>query len=133
MGRRRPWPSWNVSARSEARLVFSPDFADAFSFTPRTIMTIELSPTQIKALKLVKDGGLHLGEGNKWTHLNAEVTYARTDRFKERPQPIKTVTTAVITQLRDHGLIKSTGEGADADTAAHEITMAGKMWLLQNK
>ncbi|WP_137156374.1 hypothetical protein [Rhizobium sp. FKL33] len=96
-------------------------------------MTIELTPTQIKALKLVKEGGLHLGEGNKWTHLNAEVTYLKRDRFKERPQPIKTVTTTVITQLRDYGFIKPTAEGADADTAAHEITMAGKMWLLQNK
>ncbi|MDH6269172.1 hypothetical protein M2360_004598 [Rhizobium sp. SG_E_25_P2] len=96
-------------------------------------MTIELTPTQIKGLKLAKEGGLYPSEGNKWTHLNAEITYLKRDRFKERPQPIKTVTTATITQLREHGLIKTIDADAAVETTAHEITMAGKMWLLQNK
>ena len=94
---------------------------------------IELTPAQVKGLKLAKDGDLFPKEGNKWTHLNAEVTYLKRDRFKERPQAIKSLTTATLRQLRDHGLLRSLGSAEQSDEAAHEITMAGKMWLLRNK
>lgn len=94
---------------------------------------IELTPMQVRALKLAKDGDLFLQEGNKWTHLNAEVTYLKRDRFKERPQKIKSLTTATLRQLRDFGLVKSLGPDEQSEESAHTITMAGKMWLLTNK
>lgn len=50
---------------------------------------ITLTPTQIRGLKLAKDGKLFPLPPKKWTHLNAVVTYAKTDRFKERPQKVK--------------------------------------------
>lgn len=94
---------------------------------------IELTPTQVRGLKLVKDGDLFPQKGNKWTHLNAEVTYLKRDRFKERPQQIKTVTTVTLQQLRELGFVETLGGSAPVDEAAHTITMAGKIWLLTNK
>jgi hypothetical protein len=94
---------------------------------------IELTPTQVRGLKLAKDGDLFPQAGNKWTHLNAEVTYLKRDRFRERPQAIKTVTTATLQQLRGFGFVESTGSGSQLDDSAHAITMAGKIWLLTNK
>ncbi|MHA7970188.1 hypothetical protein [Rhizobium sp. CAU 1783] len=94
---------------------------------------LELTPVQIRGLKLAKDGDLFPAEGNSFTHLNAQVTYARTDRFKERPQKIKSVKTATVNELREHGLLQVLNSDSAADQSAHGITMAGKMWLLQNK
>jgi len=87
----------------------------------------------LRGLKLAKDGDLHPQDGNKWTHLDATVTYARSDRFKERPLKVKSVTTATLGQLRDYGFLRSLDSGAGAAEGPHEITMAGKMWLLKNK
>ncbi|THF50244.1 hypothetical protein [Allorhizobium terrae] len=94
---------------------------------------IELTPTQIRGLKLAKDGDLFPQAGKKWTHLNAEVTYSKTDRFKERPQKIKFLTTTTMNELTELGLIERNNVEDDADQDPRKITMAGKMWLLQNK
>jgi len=94
---------------------------------------VSLTPTQIRGLKLAKDGDLFAQDGNKWTHLNATVTYARTDRFKERPIKVKFLTTATLNELRDYGFLQSLDTDASPETSAQGITMAGKMWLLKNK
>lgn len=96
-------------------------------------LTVELTPNQVKGLKLVKDGDLHPQEGNRWTHLGATVTYAKSDRFKERPLKIKFVTTATLGQLRDFGLVQGLDPALGIAETPHGITMAGKMWLLKNK
>ncbi len=88
-----------------------------------------LTPTQIKGLKLAKDGDLFAQDDKRWTHQNATVTYARADRFKERPIKVKFVTTATVNELRDYGFLI----GVDTGEGAQTITMAGKMWLLKNK
>lgn len=94
---------------------------------------VSLTPTQIRGLKLAKDGDLFAQDGNKWTHLNATVTYARTDRFKERPIKVKFLTTTTLNELRDYGFLQSLDADANPETSAQGITMAGKMWLLKNK
>jgi|TARA_R110000751_G_scaffold46454_1_gene104521 hypothetical protein len=94
---------------------------------------IELTPTQIRGLKLAKDGDVYPQVGKKWTHLNAEITYARTDRFKERPQKIKFLTTTTLTELREHGLLKPVDPDSAPEESAHGITMAGKILLLKIK
>ena len=94
---------------------------------------IELTPTQIRGLKLAKDGDLVPQEGKKWTHLNAEVTYAKHDRFKERPQKIKFMTTTTLNELREHGLLETVEGDLPVETCPHRITRTGKVWLLQNK
>lgn len=94
---------------------------------------IELTPTQVRGLKLAKDGDLFPQEAKKWTHLNAEVTYARTDHFKERPQKIKFLTTTTLNELVGLGLLERNNVEENAEQDPHKITMAGKMWLLQNK
>lgn len=94
---------------------------------------IELTPTQVRGLKLAKDGDLFPQAAKKWTHLNAEVTYSKTDRFKERPQKIKFLTTTTVNELTELGLIERNNVEDDADQDSRKITMAGKMWLLQNK
>lgn len=94
---------------------------------------IELTPTQIRGLKLAKDGDVHPQGGKRWTHLNAQVTYARKDRFKERPQKIKFLTTATLNELRGHNLVKALDTDVPPDESAHGITMAGKMLLLKIK
>jgi hypothetical protein len=93
----------------------------------------ELTPSQIKGLKLAKDGDLHPQDGNRWTHLGATVTYAKSDRFKERPLKVKFATTATLSQLRDLGFMQSLDPDLGATETPHGITMAGKMWLLKNK
>lgn len=90
---------------------------------------IDLTPSQIQGLKLAKSGDLFPLDGKRWTHLNAEVTYAKHDRFKERPQKVKSLTSATIRALREHGLVQSLDPDAQIDESAHRITMAGKMWL----
>lgn len=94
---------------------------------------MELTPTQVRGLKLAKDGDVYPQEGKKWTHLNAQVTYARTDRFKERPQKIKFMTTTTLGELRQQGLIKPVDPDVEPDQSAHAITMAGKIQLLKIK
>ncbi|BCH52651.1 hypothetical protein GOZ78_17970 [Agrobacterium vitis] len=94
---------------------------------------IELTPTQIRGLKLAKDGDLYPQPLKKWTHLNAEVTYSRTDRFKERPQKIKFLTTTTVTELTDLGLLERCNTAEEAEQDSRRITMAGKMWLLKTK
>ena len=96
-------------------------------------LTVELTPTQVRGLKLAKDGELHPQEGKKWTHLNATETYARNDRFKERPLKVKFATTGTVTQLRDFGLLQALDTNGEADETPHAITMAGKIWLLKHK
>lgn len=94
---------------------------------------IELTPTQIRGLKLAKDGDVYPQDGKRWTHLNAQVTYARNDRFKERPQKIKFLSTATLNELREHGLVKALDTNVIPEESAHGITMAGKMLLLKIK
>ena len=94
---------------------------------------VTLTPTQIRGLKLAKDGDLFPQEAKRWTHLNATVTYAKTDRFKERPQKVKFLTTTTVEELRGYGLLQSLNPDVAPETAAHGITMAGKIWLLKNK
>lgn len=89
-----------------------------------------LTPTQVRGLKLAKEGNLFLHEPKKWAHLNATVTYARNDRFKERPQKIKFMTTTTAEELKDMGFLQPVETSADE---GYEITMAGKVWLLKNK
>lgn len=101
--------------------------------TAAQTLAVELTPTQIRGLKLAKDGDLFPQEAKKWTHLNAVVTYARNDRFKERPQKIKFLTTTTLNELREYGLLRILNEDVSVEESAHGITMAGKMWLLKNK
>ncbi|NLS07179.1 hypothetical protein HGP14_28185 [Rhizobium sp. P32RR-XVIII] len=95
--------------------------------------TAELTPTQIRGLKLAKDGDLYPQDAKRWTHLNATVTYARSDRFKERPIKVKFITAATLEQLREQGLVRGLNPDVSTADSAHAITMAGKMWLLKHK
>ena len=94
---------------------------------------IELTPTQIRGLKLAKDGDVYPQDGKRWTHLNAQVTYARHDRFKERPQKIKFLSTGTLNELRQHLLVKPLNTEVPPEESPHAITMAGKMLLLKIK
>jgi hypothetical protein len=94
---------------------------------------IELTPTQIRGLKLAKDGNLFPEPPKKWTHLNAVVTFAKSDRFKERPQKVKFLTNTTLDELKAHGLIERCNTDVDVEKDSHEITMAGKIWLMRNK
>ncbi|MBL0373678.1 hypothetical protein JJB09_16760 [Rhizobium sp. KVB221] len=94
---------------------------------------LTLTPTQIRGLKLAREGNLFPQPMKKWTHLNAEVTYAKTDRFRERPQKIKFVTTTTLEELGGYGLLARCNLADKADEDSHEITMAGKIWLMRNK
>ena len=96
-------------------------------------LELALTPTQIRGLKLAKDGDLHPQDGKRWTHLNATITFAKSDRFKERPIKIKFVTTATVDELREGGLIKAIDAEVGPETSPHQITMAGKLWLLKHK
>ncbi|MFN7026954.1 MAG: hypothetical protein ACK4QP_21030 [Pseudorhizobium sp.] len=98
-----------------------------------TQTTIELTPTQIRSLKLAKAGDVYPQDGKRWTHLDAQITYARTDRFKERPQKIKSLSAATLKDLREHGLVKPLNAAVPPEESAHGITMAGKMLLLRIK
>lgn len=95
--------------------------------------TSTLTPIQIRGLKLAMDGDLFPQDPKKWTHLNAVVTYAKTDRFKERPQKIKFMSTTTLVELRELGFLQPIDPDAAVEGAAHGITMAGKIWLLKNK
>lgn len=101
--------------------------------TDTAATSLDLTPTQIRGLKLAKDGDLFPQEANRWTHLNATVTYARTDRFKERPRKVKFLTTTTVDELREYGLLRSLDPEVGTEAPAHGITMAGKMWLLKHK
>lgn len=92
---------------------------------------IELTPSQIAALKLARDGDLYPQPANKWTHENATVTYAKTDRWKERPQKIKSVTAKTLGELKEPGFLERRHLDDDATKDVYGITMAGKMWLLK--
>jgi hypothetical protein len=94
---------------------------------------ITLTPTQIRGLKLAKDGALFPQPPKKWTHQNAVVTYAKTDRFQERPQKIKFLTNTTLEELKAFGLLERSNLTEDEAQDSHEITMAGKIWLLRNK
>lgn len=94
---------------------------------------IDLTPTQTKGLKLAKDGDLYPNGNNGWTHKNAVVTYARTDRFKERPRKVVVVTRKTIDELRDLGFLRGVNATPDAEDIPHQITMSGKIWLLCHK
>jgi hypothetical protein len=94
---------------------------------------IILTPTQVRGLKLAKDGDLYLAEQNRWTHENATITYARTDRFKERPQKVKFLTTATLEELKRHGFVECMEPASDETVSPHRITMAGKVWLFKAK
>lgn len=94
---------------------------------------IELTPTQIRGLKLAKDGDLFPQPAKKWTHLNATITYAKSDRFKERPQKIKFLTTTTLEELKEFGFLERRNLTDQVEKDAHEITMAGKIWLMKNK
>ncbi len=96
-------------------------------------LAVELTPVQIRCLKLIKEGNLFPQDGKKWTHLDAKVTYAKSDRFKERPIKVKFATTATVDQLREFGLVRELDADTGAAESAHGITMAGKMWLLKHK
>lgn len=102
------------------------------STTP-TSLTAELAPIQIRSLKLAKDGDLYPQNGGRWTHLNADVTYKKSDRFKERPIKVKFASMATVKQLRDFGLLQVLNADVDPEASAHGITMAGKLWLLKHK
>jgi hypothetical protein len=94
---------------------------------------IELTPSQIAALKLARDGDLYPQPANKWTHENATVTYAKTDRWKERPQKVKSVTAKTLGELKEPGFLERRHLDDDVSKDVYGITMAGKMWLLKNK
>ena len=103
------------------------------SIKTSTSLTVELAPVQIRGLKLAKEGDLYPQDGGRWTHLNADVSYKKSDRFKERPIKVKFASTATIDQLRDFGLLQLLNADIDPTVSAHRITMAGKMWLLKHK
>jgi hypothetical protein len=94
---------------------------------------IELTASQIAGLKLAKDGDLYPQSAKKWAHQNATVTYAKSDRWKERPQKIKVVTSKTLEILAGPGLLERRHLDDDAEKDVYGITMAGKMWLLKNK
>jgi hypothetical protein len=98
-----------------------------------TVPTLTLTPTQIRGLKLAKEGNLFPQPAKRWTHLDAEVTYAKSDRFRERPQKVKFLTTTTLEELRDHGLLARCNTADQLEEDSHEITMAGKIWLLRHK
>ncbi len=103
---------------------------------PRTglsTLMLELTPAQVAGLKLAKNGDLYPQSPTKWTHKDATVTFAKTDRWKERPLKIKFVTNKTIEDLSGPGLLERRHLDDDAAKDVYGITMAGKMWLLKNK
>ncbi len=95
-------------------------------------LVVALTPSQTSALKLAKLGDLHPQNTKTWTHMDATVTYARSDRFKERPIKVKSATTATVERLQELGLLASV-DGSSGTEAPQKITMAGKLWLLKHK
>lgn len=94
---------------------------------------IELTPSKIAGLKLAQQGDLYPQSAKKWTHQNATVTYAKTDRWKERPQKIKFISDKTLEELMELGFIERLNLDQDAAKDVYTITMAGKIWLLKNK
>lgn len=94
-----------------------------------TSLPVELTQVQIRSLKPAKEGDLYPQDCGRWTHLNADVTFKNSDRFKERPIKVKFASTATIDQLRDCGLLQLLNAAVDPAVSAYGITMAGKMWL----
>ena len=94
---------------------------------------IELTPSQIAGSKLAQQGDLYPQSAKKWTHQNATVTYAKTDRWKERPQKIKFISAKTLEELREPGFLERLHFNDDAEKDVYAITMAGKIWLLKNK
>jgi len=101
------------------------------SATPEALEAA-LTPGQISALKLAKLGDLHPQSAKTWTHLDATVTYARSDRFRERPIKIKSATTVTVERLQELGFLESADRSPGTE-APQKITMAGKLWLLKHK
>ena len=97
------------------------------------MISLELTPVQIRGLKLAKEGNLFPQLAKKWTHENATVTYAKTDRFKERPQKIRFLTTTTLNELEELGFLERSHLDDDVAADPRGITMAGKMWLMANK
>lgn len=93
----------------------------------------ELTPSQIAALKLARDGDLYPQPSNKWTHQNATVTYAKSDRWKERPLKVKSVTAKTLDELKAPGFLERRHLDDDGSKDVYGITMTGKVWLLKNK
>ncbi|TCL75565.1 hypothetical protein [Rhizobium sp. BK251] len=94
---------------------------------------VELSQPQIAALKLARDGDLYPQPSSKWTHQNATVTYAKSDRWKERPQKVKSVTAKTLVELEEPGFLERRHLNDEKSKDVYGITMAGKIWLLKNK
>lgn len=94
---------------------------------------LKLTPSQLAGLKLARDGDLYSQTEGKWAHENATVTYAKNDRWKERPQKIKTVTAKTLADLCENGFLERRNVTDDGLTDAYGITMAGKIWLLRHK
>lgn len=94
---------------------------------------IELTPVQIKGLKLARNGDLYLRDVKTWTHLNPDVTYTPSARSEERPTKVKSITSTTIETLRHFGFLRGVDEEKGAISPRQEITMAGKMWLLTHK
>ncbi len=97
------------------------------------MIKLELTPVQIRGLKLAKEGNLFPQPAKKWTHLNATVTYAKTDRFQERPQKVRFLTNSTLNELEEYGLLERSHLEDDVANDPRGITMAGKMWLMANK
>ncbi len=105
---------------------------DKVEANSRTIAA-SLTPSQVQALKLARSGDLHSADGRSWTHLNAVVTYARSDRFKERPIKVKSATTTTVKRLTELDLLRDL-DGTNGEAhSPRAITMAGKLWLLKHK
>jgi hypothetical protein len=100
---------------------------------PAALPEIILTPTQTQALKLAKDGDLHSNGHNGWGHKDAVVTYARNDRFKERPRKVVAATSKTVEELRELGFLRAFHQQAEAEGVTYQITMLGKIWLLKNK
>lgn len=94
---------------------------------------IELTPSKIAGLKLAQQGDLYPQSAKKWTHENAAVTYAKTDRWKERPQKIKFISDKTLEELKELGFLERLHLNDLAEKDVYTITMAGKIWLLKNK
>ncbi|TCL63213.1 hypothetical protein [Rhizobium sp. BK251] len=72
--------------------------------------------------KLAKEGDLFPREANKWTHRDASVTYAKNDRFRERPQKVRFLTSATLDTLLGFGLPRSLDSDEETQEAARGIT-----------
>jgi hypothetical protein len=119
-----------IMSADQRRSLLSPK--DKVEANSRAIVA-SLTPSQVQALKLARSGDLHSTDGRSWTHLNAVVTYARSDRFEERPIKVKSATTTTVERLTELDLLRNL-DGTDGEAhSPRAITMAGKLWLLKHK